>query len=88
MEEIKNIKYDSVAAQWKVLGRTFQTDVMQPMLVKFLPVAQKGMKLLADNIEVVSTVSAIAGMAIGTIFAVNKSKQFVQGSKRSGKNGC
>lgn len=85
MEEIKNIKYDSVAAQWKVLGRTFQTDVMQPMLVKFLPVAQKGMKLLADNIEVVSTVSATAGTAIGTIFVVNKSKQFVKEVKEAGK---
>ena len=41
MEDIKNIKYDNVTAQWKKLGRTFQTDVMQPILVKFLPAAQK-----------------------------------------------
>ena len=55
MEEIKNIKYDSVANQWKMLGRTFQTDVMQPVLVKFLPAAQKGMKVLADNIDTICT---------------------------------
>lgn len=85
MEEIKNIKYDSVAAQWKVLGRTFQTDVMQPILVKFLPAAQKGMKLLADNIDVVATVSATAGTAIGTIFVINKSKQFIKEVKEAGE---
>ena len=37
MEEVKNIRYDSVANQWKSLGRTFQTDVMSPMLQEFLP---------------------------------------------------
>ena len=50
MESIKSIKYDSVTNQWKELGRTFQTDVMTPVLKKFLPAAQKGMTVLADNI--------------------------------------
>lgn len=81
MEEIKKIKYDSVANQWKVLGRTFQTDVMQPVLVKFLPVAQKGMKVLVDNIDTIAPVATAAGAAIGTIWAVNKSKKFIQETK-------
>ena len=46
MESIKSIKYDSVTNQWKELGRTFQTDVMTPVLKKFLPAAQKGMTVL------------------------------------------
>ena len=85
MEKVKDIKYDSVTAQWKTLGRTFQTDVMQPVLVKFLPTAQKGMKVLADNIEVIVPVATTAGAAIGTIFVVNKSKKFISEVKETGK---
>lgn len=81
MEEIKNIKYDSVSNQWKVLGRTFQTDVMQPILVKFLPVAQKGMEVLADNIDTIVPAATAAGAAVGTIWAVNKSKKFIEDTK-------
>ena len=44
MQEIKDIRYDSVTNQWKMLGRTFQTDVMTPILEKFLPVAEKEWK--------------------------------------------
>lgn len=81
MEEIKNIKYDGVSNQWKALGRTFQTDVMQPVLTKFLPAAQKGMKALADNIDTIIPVATAAGTAVGTIWAVNKSKKFIQDTK-------
>lgn len=81
MEEIKNIKYDSVSNQWKVLGRTFQTDVMQPILVKFLPVAQKGMEVLSDNIDTIVPAATAAGAALGTIWAVNKSKKFIEDTK-------
>lgn len=81
MEEIKNIKYDGASNQWKVLGRTFQTDVMQPVLTKFLPAAQKGMKALADNIDTIIPVATAAGTAVGTIWAANKSKKFIQDTK-------
>lgn len=86
MEEVKKIKYDSVANQWKVLGRTFQTDVMQPILVKFLPAAQKGMKAFADNIDVIAPIASVAGAAVGTIFVVNKSKKFISEVKEAGEN--
>ncbi len=85
MEEIKKIKYDSVSNQWKMLGRTFQTDVMQPILVKFLPAAQKGMEVLADNIETIVPIATTAGAAVGTIFVVNKSKKFIGEVKEAGK---
>lgn len=86
MEDIKRIKYDSVSNEWKVLGRTFQTDVMQPILVKFLPAAQKGMKALAENIDVIVPVATAAGTAIGTLFVVNKSRKFISELKETGKS--
>lgn len=85
MEKVKDIKYDSVTAQWKVLGRTFQTDVMQPILVKFLPAAQKGVKALANNIEWIAPVATATGIAVGTIFAVNKSEKFISQLNKAGK---
>ena len=85
MESIKDIKYDSVTNQWKVLGRTFQTDVATPMLKDFLPVAEKGIELLADNIEVVSAVAGTAGTAIGTMFVVKKSKELINDLKDTAK---
>lgn len=85
MEEIKKIKYDNVASQWKVLGRTFQTDVIQPVLVKFLPKAQKGMEILADNIDVIAPIATASGVAIGTMFVVNKSRKFISEVKETGK---
>lgn len=36
MEKVKDIKYDSITNQWKVLGRTVQADVVQPLLVKYM----------------------------------------------------
>lgn len=81
MESIKDIKYDSVANQWKTLGRTFQSEVITPVLKDFLPPAQKGMKVLADNIEVIIPVAKVAGTTIGTMFVVKKSKNLIKDLK-------
>ena len=85
MESIKDIRYDSVTNQWKRLGRTFQTDVAAPVLKTFLPAAESGMELLADNIEVVSVVAGTAGVAIGTMFVVKKSKELISDLKDTAK---
>lgn len=84
MEKVKDIKYDSITNQWKVLGRTVQADVVQPLLVKYLPMAQKGIKLVADNLETIVPVAELAGTAIGGIFVVNKSKKFISEVKDAG----
>lgn len=84
MESIKSIKYDSVTNQWKELGRTFQTDVMTPVLKKFLPAAQKGMTVLADNIETIVPVATAAGTAVGTIFVAKKAKTLIKDIKDVG----
>ena len=85
MESIKDVKYDSVTNQWKVLGRTFQTEVATPMLKDFLPVAEKGIEFLAENIEEVSAVAGTAGVAIGSMFVVKKSKELISDLKDTAK---
>lgn len=78
MEEVKNINYSGVANQWKVLGRTFQTDVMAPMLKEFLPAAEAGMEFLADNIEGVTAVAKVAAPVIAGMFVVKKGGDVVK----------
>lgn len=78
MEEVKNIKYDSVANQWKSLGRTFQTDVMQPMLQEFLPAAKSGLKFLTDNIDAIGTAAKVVAPAVAGMFAVKKGKELIK----------
>lgn len=78
MEEVKNIKYDSVANQWKSLGRTFQTDVMQPMLQEFLPAAKSGLEFLTDNIDAIGTAAKVVAPAVAGMFAVKKGKELIK----------
>lgn len=86
MEEIKKVKYDSVSNQWKALGRTFQTDVMSPMLEKFLPTAQKGLKVLTDNIEGIGIVAKAATPIVAGMFVVKKGNDLVELLQNTQKN--
>lgn len=86
MEEVKNVRYDSVTNQWKTLGRTFQTDVMSPMLQEFLPAAKSGMELLTDNIDGIATAAKIAAPAVAGIFVVKKGNEITKLLKDTQKN--
>lgn len=86
MEEVKNIRYDNVANQWKSLGRTFQTDVMSPMLQEFLPAAKSGLEFLTDNIDGITTAAKVAAPAVAGIFAVKKGNEMTKLLKDTQKN--
>ena len=86
MEEVKNIRYDSVANQWKSLGRTFQTDVMSPMLQEFLPAAKSGLKFLTDNIDGIATAAKVATPIVAGMFAVKKGNEITKLLKDTQKN--
>lgn len=68
MEDICDIKYDTVATQWESLGRTFQTEIAAPIAEKFFPVAEEGMKMIAENLD--TLIPIVAG--VGTAFGVEK----------------
>lgn len=86
MESLKEVRYDSITNEYKKLGRTMQTDVIEPVLKKFLPVAQKGMKLLADNIDTIVPIATAAGAAIGTMWVAKKAKSFIGDIKSAVSN--
>ncbi len=78
MEEIKKVKYDSVSNQWKVLGRTAQTEIITPILEDFLPVANSGLKLISGNIKGITTLAKVAAPAVAGIFVVKKGNDLVE----------
>lgn len=86
MESLKEVRYDSVTNEYKKLGRTMQSEVITPVLQKFLPVAQKGMKLLADNIDTIVPIAGAAGAAMATIWVAKKATTTITNLKDTAKN--
>ena len=86
MESVKNIKYDDVSNAYKILGRKMQTDVVQPMLTKFLPAAQKGLETVTEHINEIGDVAKVAVPIIGGMFVVNKTTKFISELKRTGES--
>lgn len=85
MEALKEVRYDSLENQYKQLGRTVQTDLVQPLAQKLLPVAQKGLKFIADNLDVIVPVAGAAGAAMATIWVTKKAQSLIDRLKDTGK---
>ncbi len=84
MESLKKVKYDTIANEYKELGRTFQAQVAAPVLEKFLPAAQRGMELLAEHIDTLVPAAAAAGAAVGAMWVTKKASGFLDSVKKAG----
>ncbi len=51
MEQIKDIRYDTLESRFQALGKKFQTEVAVPIAEKALPAIEKGLDLVIDNME-------------------------------------
>ena len=54
-----------------------QTQIIQPMAQKLLPVAQKGLKVIADNLDIIVPVAGAAGAAMATIWVTKKAQGLI-----------
>lgn len=72
MEEVKEVKYDSVKNDISSIGRKFQTDILMPIIEKAMPKIRKGLDWVIDHLD--SLTVSIEGMAavIGTAWAAIK----------------
>lgn len=66
MESIKDVKYDTLESKYEQLGRTFQKEVVRPLLEKFLPVAEDGIEFLIDNTDKLAPLVTAVGIAYAT----------------------
>lgn len=66
MEEIKDIKYDTLESRYKQLGRTFMAEVGEPIAEKVLPMMEDGLDFVAENLDEILALLGGIGAAVVT----------------------
>jgi phage-related minor tail protein len=79
MEKIKDIKYDDVEADWASLGRTVQTDVINPIGKSLFPEVKKLCKFVENHTDDIIPTLKIVGSLVGGILVGKKTTAVVSG---------
>lgn len=79
MEKIKDIKYDDVEADWASLGRTVQTDVINPIGKSLFPEVKKLCKFVENHTDDIIPTLKIVGSLVGGIWVGKKITAVVSG---------
>lgn len=77
MKRLDKVNADSLTNKFSTLGRTIQTDVIQPILEDAYPAIEDFVEFTADNLDEIIAIAKPAGAAIVGIFAVDKASAFV-----------
>ena len=72
MEKIKDIKYDDVESDWASLGRTVQTDVVNPIGKSLFPEVKKLCKFASKHTDDIIPTLKI----VGTVKAIVRDKKY------------
>lgn len=79
MKKIKDIKYDDVEADWASLGRTVQTDVINPIGKSLFPEVKKLCKFVENHTDDIIPTLKIVGSLVGGIWVGRKTTVVVSG---------
>ena len=79
MKKIKDIKYDDVEADWASLGRTVQTDVINPIGKSLFPEVKKLCKFTSKHTDDIIPTLKIVGSLVGGIWVGKKTTAVVSG---------
>ncbi len=66
MEEIKNIKYDTLESRYKQLGKSFVTNIGTPIAEKALPAIEKGLEVTTEHLDEITAATLGIGAAVAT----------------------
>lgn len=72
IEEINDIKYNSVENEIEQLGRSLKTDLFEPTIKRNLPAIKDGIEWLTDNMPKLEPIIKGVGIALTGAFAVKK----------------
>lgn len=72
MKEIDSIKYDDIGSALGVLGRTIETEILQPLVEKVVPPIKDFIGWLTQNIPIVEAAVIGLGTAMATMFVAKK----------------
>jgi phage-related minor tail protein len=79
MEKIKDIKYDDVESDWASLGRTVQTDVINPIGKSLFPEVKKLCKFVENHTDDIIPTLKVVGSLVGGIWLGKKTTAVVSG---------
>lgn len=79
MKKIKDIKYDDVESDWESLGRTVQTDVINPIGKSLFPEVKKLCKFAEKHTNDIIPTLKIVGSLVGGIWVGKKTTAVVKG---------
>lgn len=79
MKKIKDIKYDDVEADWASLGRTVQTDVINPIGKSLFPEVKKLCNFASKHTKDIIPTLKIVGSLVGGIWVGKKTTVVVNG---------
>ena len=79
MEKIKDIKYDDVETDWASLGRTVQTDVINPIGKSLFPEVKKLCKFVENHTDDIIPTLKVVGSLVGGIWVGRKTTAVVSG---------
>lgn len=79
MKKIKDIKYDDVEADWESLGRTVQTDIINPIGKSLFPEVKKLCKFVENHTDDIIPMLKIVGSLVGGIWVGKKTTAVVSG---------
>lgn len=79
MKKIKDIKYDDVEADWASLGRTVQTDVINPIGKSLFPEVKKLCNFASKHTKDIIPTLKIVGSLVGGIWVGKKTTVVVSG---------
>lgn len=79
MEKIKDIKYDDVESDWASLGRTVQTDVINPIGKSLFPEVKKLCKFVESHTDDIIPTLKVVGSLVGGIWLGKKTTAVVSG---------
>lgn len=79
MEKIKDIKYDDVESDWASLGRTVQTDIINPIGKSLFPEVKKLCKFVENHTDDIIPTLKVVGSLVGGIWVGRKTTAVVSG---------
>lgn len=83
MERLDKVNADSLTNKFETLGRTIQSDVVQPILEEAYPAVEDLVEFTADNLDEIIAVAKPAAAALVAVFAVDKATSFVSAATES-----
>ena len=83
MKRLDKVNADSLTNKFEALGRTVQSDVVQPILEEAYPAVEDLAEFTADNLDEIIAVAKPAAAALVAVFAVDKATSFVSAATES-----